>query len=63
MSDEDELESDFAEEFTIDPDAIWATRAECGMIRVYLNENQTFVFSEEAAECLVKALGSALARP
>ena len=57
MDDEPEPEADV---YTIDPDAIWATRIEGGDVLVYISEDQTVTFDERAARCLVKALTAAL---
>ena len=54
---DDEPEADV---YTINPDAIWATRIEGGDVRVYISEDQTVTFDERAARCLVKALTAAL---
>ena len=47
-------------EYEILPDAIWATRVEDDMIRVYINEDETLDFDIESAKALHRALGHVL---
>lgn len=61
MADEDEGYE--IEEYTMNPDMVWATRIDSGTIRVYISESRTLTFSNEAAQLIVKALKGVLEAP